>query len=152
MFINLCMSCCLLSTVRTGVSCEIICALVIKITLIWGQLNTHSFPFLQQLPRLSSSLFFFLLSQKYFIFSTSSRNFHYIVVPLHGSCSKHASHQQIWAQVYHGEELYLQDYHPWVLFLEQNSLDLLSSLRGQRLVEEVWRGSSSACVSHAHHS
>lgn len=91
-------------TVRTGVLCGIICALVIKITLIWGELSTLPFPSLQQLPRLFSAFFFFSFLKRIFFF-TASRNFHYIVPSLHSCCPKCACHQWICAHIHHGEKL-----------------------------------------------
>lgn len=106
MSINLCMSMLFAEhTVRTGVLCGIICVLVIKIALIWGELSTLPFPSLQQLPRLFSAFFFSSpFSKGFYFFFTASRNFHYIVPPLHSCCPKRACHQWICAHIHHGEK------------------------------------------------
>lgn len=101
-------------------------------------------------PQIILSLFFSPFWKGFYLF-TASRNFHYIVVPLHGSYFKHACHQQIWAKVHHGEELHLQGCCLWVLFSEQTSLNLLFTPKRQQLAEAVRRGSSSVCMSLPHH-
>lgn len=68
-----------------------------------------SLPIPPTAPQIILSLFFSPFSKGFYFF-TASRNFYYIVVPLHCSCSKHACHQQSWAQVHRGEELHLQDH------------------------------------------
>lgn len=70
------------------------------------------------------------------------------MVPFRGSCFKHVCHQQVWAEVRHGDELHLQDCHCCVLFPEQTDL---SMSRQKALAGEVQQGLSSAFMSHPHH-
>lgn len=85
-------------------------------------------------PQVILRLFFFLLSQKGFIFFTVSRNFHYTVMPLHCSALIILAISRS-VLTFTMERNCLRGFAAWVLVPEQTSLESLLSPREEQLTK-----------------